>query len=163
MSAICFAPGLCLSCIFNFLWLCAFLLLAICFYIIMCLEILVRNQMGIVHLNSFYTKQMLLLHCSCTSDPTRTWARANFMKFTRPSVRSYTLVRATPSTDKGWAEDGLRADFSRRIWERQLMKDSTWAGSVLLQPRRPTVSWFASREVWPAGWRRWFYEMTDNY
>jgi len=30
------------------------------------------------------------------------------------------------------------------------MKDSKWAGNVCLQPRRPVVSWVASREAWPA-------------
>ena len=28
--------------------------------------------------------------------------------------------------------------------------------NACLQPRRPTVSWAASKEAWPAGQRRWF-------
>ena len=31
------------------------------------------------------------------------------------------------------------------------MKSLTWATNVRSQPRRPTVSWAASREAWPAG------------
>ena len=33
---------------------------------------------------------------------------------------------------------------------------SAWPGSVHSQPRKPTISWVASREAWPAGWGRWF-------
>ena len=73
----------------------------------------------------------------------------------RPSARSCTRVGATLSTDTGWAENGLRAALRRMIWECQLMKDWRWASNVCLQPRRSTVSWVASREVWPAGRGRW--------
>ena len=70
-------------------------------------------------------------------------------------------VRVIPSTDASWAENGLRATLRRRIFgECQLMKDSTWASNVRLQPRRPTVSWVALREVWPAGRGRGFCPST---
>ena len=36
------------------------------------------------------------------------------------------------------------------------MRSSIWAGNVHLQPRKPTVSWAASRQAWPVGQRRWF-------
>ena len=36
------------------------------------------------------------------------------------------------------------------------MKNLTWASNVCLQPERPTVSWAASQEKWPAGWGRWW-------
>ena len=59
---------------------------------------------------------------------------------TGPGARFSLWARAISSTDTGWAENGLRAALGRMIWECWLMKDSTWAGSVCLQPRRPTVS-----------------------
>ena len=50
--------------------------------------------------------------------------------------------------------------WGRRIWEYRLRKDSTWAGNVLLQLTRPTVSWVASREVWLAGQGKWLCPST---
>ena len=32
--------------------------------------------------------------------------------------------------------------------------------ATCLQPRRPTISWDASKEAWPAGWGRWFCPST---
>jgi len=79
---------------------------------------------------------------------------------TRPSARSCTCVKAIASTNRGWAQNGLRVAPRRRIWGCWLMKDSTWVGDVHLQLRRPTISWVASRETWPAGWGRWFCPST---
>jgi len=74
---------------------------------------------------------------------------------TRPSARSCTWVRAIPSTNTGWVKNRLRAAV-RRTWGCWLMRNSTWPGSVHLQPRRPTASWAAWKETWPAGQGRWF-------
>ena len=59
-----------------------------------------------------------------------------------------------------WVENGIRPTLRRKIWGCQLMKDSTWASNVHLQPRSPTISWVASRELWPAGRGNWFYPST---
>jgi len=75
---------------------------------------------------------------------------------TRPSARSCTRVRATPAISTGWEMSSLRAALLRRTWGCQCMKSMTWADNVHLQPRRPTISWTASREAWPAGQVRWF-------
>jgi len=40
------------------------------------------------------------------------------------------------------------------------MRSSTWASNVCLQPRKPTVSWAASKEAWPAGRGRGFCSFT---
>jgi len=40
------------------------------------------------------------------------------------------------------------------------MRSSTRAGNVCLQPRKPTVSWAASRAAWPAGRGRGFCPFT---
>ena len=44
---------------------------------------------------------------------------------------------------------GIRTES--RTWGYWWMKSSTWPGSVHLQPRRPTVSWAASKAPWSAG------------
>ena len=62
---------------------------------------------------------------------------------------------ASPNTDTVWAENVLKAALKRKIWWCQLMKTQCEL-AVCLQPRRPAVSWVASREVWPASWGRWF-------
>jgi len=58
---------------------------------------------------------------------------------TRPSARSRTWVRAIPSTNTGWGENGLRAAQRRRTWGCWVTRSSTWPGSTCSQPRRPTV------------------------
>jgi len=63
-------------------------------------------------------------------------------------------------SNTGWAENGLREALTGRIWECQLMNYSTWDGNVHLKPRRPTVFWVASREVWPGGQERRFRPST---
>lgn len=75
---------------------------------------------------------------------------------TRPSAQSCTLVRTIPRINTGCVENDFRAALRRRILGCWLMKDSTWAGHVHLQPRRPTVPWAASRKACPAGQERWF-------
>ena len=74
----------------------------------------------------------------------------------RPSARFCTWVRAIPSTNRGWMENGLRAALPRRTWGYWWMKSSTWLSNVCSQPRRPTISWAASKAVWPAGRGRGF-------
>ena len=71
-------------------------------------------------------------------------------------IGKWKIREDSPSTDPGWAENVLRAAPRRRIWECWLMKYSTWAINVCLQPRRPTASCVASREMWVTGRGRWF-------
>jgi len=49
------------------------------------------------------------------------------------------------NTDVG--DEWLESSPEEKYLECQLMKDSTWAGNVCLQPRRPTVSWDLSKEA----------------
>ena len=62
-----------------------------------------------------------------------------------------------PSINTGWAENKLKAALRRRAWGCWWVKSWTWASNVCLQPRKPTVSWAASKEAWPAGRGRWFW------
>ena len=75
---------------------------------------------------------------------------------TRPSARSCMWVGAIPSTNTGWAEKGLRAALRRKTWGCWWILKLNMASNVHLQPRKPTISWAASKEAWPAGWGRWF-------
>jgi len=56
------------------------------------------------------------------------WACASLTKFNNVkscnSSRSCPWVRAIPSTDTGWAENGLRAALRRRTWRCWLMRSS---------------------------------------
>ena len=63
---------------------------------------------------------------------------------------------ATPGINTGWGMKGLRAALPRRTWGCWWMKSWTWASNARSQPRRPTVSWAASKAAWPAGWGRGF-------
>ena len=75
---------------------------------------------------------------------------------TMPSARFCSWVVAIPSTNTGWAENGLRAVLRRRTLGCWLIRSSASPSNVHSQPRRPTVSWAASREAWPAGHGKWF-------
>ena len=54
-----------------------------------------------------------------------------------------------------------RAALRRRTWGCWLMRSSMWSGNVCLQAWKPTISWAASREAWPAGRGRWFCPSTQ--
>jgi len=45
-------------------------------------------------------------------------------------------------------KESSSAALLQRTWGCSWMKSWTWTSSVLLQPRRPTVSWAAIRERW---------------
>ena len=79
---------------------------------------------------------------------------------TRPSARSCVWVGAIPAINTGCGMKGLRAALPRRAWVYWWMKNLTWATNVRSEPRRPTISWAASREAWPAGRRRGFCPST---
>ena len=75
---------------------------------------------------------------------------------TRPSAKFWIWIGVTHGTNTGWGMKGLKAFLLRRIWGYWGEKSWTWADNVHLQPRRPTVSWPASKAARPEGWRRWF-------
>ena len=49
----------------------------------------------------------------------------------------------------------LRAALPGRTWESWWMKSWSWASSMYLEPRRPSVSWDTSKKGWPARRGRW--------
>ena len=51
----------------------------------------------------------------------------------------------------------ITSHLERRTWGYCWMRSSTWSGNACLQPRRPTVSWAASKAAWPAGRGRGFW------
>jgi len=89
----------------------------------------------------------------------------------RLPVRSHPTSARLP--DHGWQpfpaaapqqtvhlEGGSRAALRRRTSGYWWMRSSVWAGNVPWQPRKPTVSWAASRAAWPAGRERGFCPLT---
>lgn len=64
---------------------------------------------------------------------------------TMPSAKCWTGVRTIPNIHTDW-EKNLTAALQRRTWGFWWMKSGIWASCVLLQPRRPTASWAASKE-----------------
>lgn len=56
------------------------------------------------------------------------------------------------SINTGWAKNGLKVDLRRKTW---LIRSSTWASNLCLQPRKQILPWISSK-AWPAGWERWF-------
>ena len=65
---------------------------------------------------------------------------------TMPSAGSCTRVRATPSINRGWGMEGLRAALPRRTWGYWWMKSLTWDKNAHSQPRRPAVSWLHQKK-----------------
>ena len=57
---------------------------------------------------------------------------------------------AIPDILIDWENNSLRAALRRRTWGIG-KKSWTWASSVLLPPRTPTVSWAASTQGWQQG------------
>ena len=53
-----------------------------------------------------------------------------------------------------------RMDWEQPYWGEGLGGAGWQTSYVHLQPRRPTVSWAASRETWPAGQGKWFCPST---
>jgi len=49
-------------------------------------------------------------------------------------------------------KNSLRTVLLRRTWKYCWTRSWTWANSVFMQPRRPTVSLAAWKDRWPAGW-----------
>jgi len=69
-------------------------------------------------------------------------------------------VEMIPDMSTVLKKNSLRAVLQSRPQGSWLIKCWTWASSVHLQPQRPTVSWTASNEGWPAGRGKWFSPST---
>ena len=85
------------------------------------------------------------------SRPMWTWRGS-----TRLSATSWVRTVTYADLDK----NSFRAVLQSRPQGSWLIKCWTWASSVHLQPQRPTVSWTASNEGWPAGRGKWFSPST---
>lgn len=90
----------------------------------------------------------------------RTWASLSSESMgtswisARPSTGSCNWVGATPCISADWGVKGWRANLPRRTWYYWWIKSWSWGSNELLQPRRTTLSWTASKEVWPKWLRK---------
>lgn len=57
------------------------------------------------------------------------------------------LSQGNLSINLGWGMNKLRLSLPGRTWGCWWVRGWTWAVHVHLQPRKPTVSWAASRDV----------------
>lgn len=64
-------------------------------------------------------------------------------------------VESRPGINTGWEVNTSRAGLLRRTRGCWWKRGWTWHGNVLLWPRKPDVSWTASKEVCPMRQGRW--------
>ena len=71
------------------------------------------------------------------------------------TIPGFSYGKIQPFVKDGWDRVAfpLHTKTSKWCW---WMRSSTWASNVHLQPRKPAISWAASREAWPAGQRKCF-------
>lgn len=95
------------------------------------------------------------------TDKTEDSACANLTKFQKAKWKVLRLHTSATSAieSPGWRMNGLRAGRWRRMCGYCWMKSRTWAINVQLQGSKPVLSW-GVKEVWPAGWWRWFSSST---
>ncbi|PKU47898.1 rna-directed dna polymerase from mobile element jockey-like [Limosa lapponica baueri] len=80
-------------------------------------------------------------------DKLEKWAHVNLLK---PNAGSYTWVGGTSGINTDWGMKGFTAALLRRTWGYRWMKSWKQANNMCSQPRRPTVTWVASKEAWRA-------------
>ena len=79
------------------------------------------------------------------------WTQENLMRFNKAKCKALHLGPCNPHYQYKLRDKRLSTALSKRTCEYWWMATWTGADSVPSQPRKPTVSWTASKEVWPAG------------
>lgn len=70
----------------------------------------------------------------------------------RPSARSVPgLEQSQTEIQAGWKMDWLRTALRKSILVCWWIRNSTWPSNARSKPRKTTVFWAASKEMWPAG------------
>jgi len=84
----------------------------------------------------------------------------NIMRFNEAKSRVLHRGWGYPTYLTEWGKISFIAALWRRTWESWQTRSWTWASSVRLQPGRPTITWAALKEEWPAGRGRWLSPST---
>lgn len=70
-------------------------------------------------------------------------------KFNKAKWKVLHLGEGNPST--GWVENELGSALRRNSWVCRQTRSWTWAGGMCSQPKKPILSWAASKGVWSGG------------
>lgn len=87
-------------------------------------------------------------------DKLEKWAQENLRRLNKS--KCYFWVRAIPDMRTDWEKKSQWAAQPRRMWWCWWMRNWMWCVIVCSHPRKPVVSWHASKAAWPARWGRWF-------
>ena len=83
------------------------------------------------------------------------WTQANLRRFNKSKCKVLHLHDSNPHSRYKLRMQGCSTALPKRTWRYGWMANWTWASSVPSQPREPTVSWAASKEMWTAGHGKW--------
>ena len=86
------------------------------------------------------------------------WARANLMKVNKAKCKALHMGQANPK--HSYRLGGKWSESSPEEKDLRVLVDEKLIMTQQCTPRRPTVSWSASKAAWSAGRGRWFCPST---